>query len=110
MATATLTVGEMPRAQGRRAVVMRAGNVDAPTLTAGAFTIATGFSNIRFFKVGFRAGPQLADQVFELIVTAAGGVITVTVKTMQVSATNTWGNAVTGNVAAAIFDWTAYGS
>lgn len=110
MATATVTVGELPRAQGRRAVVMRAGNVDAPTLTAGAFTIVTGFSNVRFFKVGFRAGPQVADTVFEFIATVSGGTITVTVNKMQVSATNTWGAAVTADLAAAVLDWMAYGS
>jgi hypothetical protein len=52
---------------------------------------------------------QVADRVFEYKVEIVTGSVAVkngakiTASIMQVSATNTWGNATTGNVAAAVF-------
>jgi hypothetical protein len=59
---------------------------------------------------------QVADEVFEykveVVSTGSAAVkngVKITAKIMQLSATNTWGNATTGNVAAATFRIRAIG-
>jgi hypothetical protein len=65
------------------------------TLSAGAMTVTFG----QFEKVNEAAvyieGSLTSDYVFEATRSIATNVVTVTIKKMQVSATNTWGNAIT---------------
>lgn len=74
-----------------------------PTLVAGAFDVTFG----QFEKVAEAAvtvdGPNTDDYVYEATRAIATNVVTVTVKKMQVSVTNTWGDALTADVAAKTF-------
>lgn len=74
-----------------------------PTLVAGAFSVTFG----QFEKVAEAAvifdGPNDDDYVYEVTRAIATNVVTITVQKMQVSATNTWGDAVTADVAAKTF-------
>ena len=74
-----------------------------PTLESGAFAVTFG----QFEKVAEAAvifdGPNDDDEVYEVTRAIATNVVTITVQKMQVSATNTWGDAVTADVAAKTF-------
>lgn len=74
-----------------------------PTLDTGAFDVTFG----QFEKVAEAAvifdGPNDDDYVYEVTRSIATNVVTITVQKMQVSATNTWGDAVTADVAAKTF-------
>ncbi|MBA7682051.1 hypothetical protein ES703_90397 [subsurface metagenome] len=74
-----------------------------PTLVSGAFSVTFG----QFEKVAEAAvifdGPNDDDEVYEVTRTIATNVVTITVQKMTVSATNTWGDAVTSDVAAKTF-------
>ena len=76
-----------------------------PTLESGAFAVTFGqFEKVNEAAVIFD-GPNVDDYVFEATrsIAAATNVVTITVKKMQVSAVNTWGNALTADVAAKTF-------
>ncbi len=65
----------------------------APTLSSGAVAVTFGkFSQVTDAFVTFD-DPQVANRVFAKTVSISGNIVTVTVKKMQLSATNTWGNA-----------------
>lgn len=70
----------------------------SPTLVSGAFSVTFG----QFEKVAEAAvifdGPNTDDYVYEATRAIATNVVTITVKKMQVSATNTWGDALTADV------------
>lgn len=108
--------GELVRAMGRGARNFAAGSVSGPTLAAGVFTIATGLTNVDHFSVVLRTDPLVDDRVIALEATESGGTLTVTVSKQQLSATNTWGAAITTDVDgttganAAVFDWIAIGN
>ncbi|MCL7412616.1 MAG: hypothetical protein M8353_03240 [ANME-2 cluster archaeon] len=80
-----------------------------PTLTAGAFNVTFGQFEKVSEAVVVMDGPQVADYAFEVLTSIATNVVTVTVKKMQISAVNTWGNAVTADVAAKKFTVVAKG-
>ncbi len=81
----------------------------SPTLVAGAFSVTFGdLEKVAEAAVSFD-GPNVADYVFEATRAIATNVVTITVKKMQVSAVNTWGNAVTGDVAGKTFTVVADG-
>ena len=78
---------------------------NGPTLTAGAVDIT--FSDFEavadpadaISPMVYLEGPLVSDRVFCLIWSVATNVVTVTVYKMQLSATNTWGVAVTSDLA-----------
>jgi hypothetical protein len=81
----------------------------SPTLTAGAFSITFGqFEKVNEAAVSFD-GPNVNDYVFEATRSISGNIVTITVKKMQVSATNTWGAAATADVASKVFTVVADG-
>ena len=74
-----------------------------PTLVSGAFSVTFGqFEKVTEAAVIFD-GPNDDDYVYEVTRALATNVVTITVKKMQVSAVNTWGNALTADVAAKTF-------
>lgn len=74
-----------------------------PTLVSGAFAVTFG----QFEKVAEAAvifdGPNDDDYVYEATRAIATNVVTITVKKMQLSTTNTWGDALTADVALKTF-------
>jgi hypothetical protein len=75
----------------------------SPTLVNGAFAVTFGeFEKVAEAAVIFD-GPNVSDRVFEATRAISGNVVTITVKKMQVSATNTWGDAATGDVTGKTF-------
>ncbi|GAI69455.1 unnamed protein product [marine sediment metagenome] len=74
-----------------------------PALVSGAFDVTFG----QFEKVAEAAvifdGPNDADEVYEATRSIATNVVTITVKKMTVSETNTWGAAITTDVALKTF-------
>lgn len=71
---------------------------EAPTLTSGTFEMTFGDYEKVVQAAVFLEGPQTSDRVFEATYSTAANVVSIWIKKMQVSATNTWGDAVTGDV------------
>lgn len=70
----------------------------APTLAAGAFSInCEDMEAVTHVAIGIE-GPQVVNRIFASHWAASGPVITITVEKMQLSATNTWGAAATGDL------------
>ena len=73
----------------------------SPTLVAGAFNVVFGqFEKVIDALVKFES-PQIGTYIFACSRTIAGNVVTVTIKKLDVTAgaANTWGNAVTADLA-----------
>jgi hypothetical protein len=95
---------------GRGGELLATGTVAAPTLVAGDFTIDTGLTNVRDFKVTQQVEELTADSIQSVSAVESAGVLTVSVSKQQLSAVNTWGDAVTGDVSDATFEWEAIGT
>lgn len=75
----------------------------APTLVSGAFDTVFGeYEKVSYAQVMFD-NPETSDYVFKAVVTISGHTVTTTVKKVRLSATNTWGVAVTGDFTAKTF-------
>jgi hypothetical protein len=103
-------LGELLRAMGRGGELLATGTVAGPTLTSGDFTIDTGLTNVRDFEVSEQVREDTDDFVQSHSAVESAGIITVTVSKQQISATNTWGDAVTADVSASTFRWKAIGT
>ncbi len=73
-------------------------------LTSGAGTISLPTDQIQATIPTASSMENTSDFVLSHNFTVSGNVLTITVKKMQISATNTWGNADTADVSDSVYD------
>ena len=73
-------------------------------LTSGACEISLPTDQIQAIIPTSSSVENTDDYVRSHNFTVSGNVLTITVKEMQASATNTWGDAVTDDVSASVYD------
>lgn len=81
----------------------------SPTLSSGAFNETfDGMEQVLAVAVAF-TDPLTNDYVFEATNSVSGNVVAITLRKQQISAGNTWANAVTSDFSGKIVTTVAYG-
>jgi len=73
-------------------------------LTSAAGTVSLPTDQIQAIIPTSSSVANTSDYVLSHNFTVSGNVLTITVKKMQASATNTWGDALTADVADSVYD------
>ena len=73
-------------------------------LTSGVGTVSLPTDQIQAIIPTSSAIANMSDYVLSNSFTVAGNVLTITVKKMRASETNTWGDAETDGVSASVYD------